>query len=62
MNMEEDDDGEKLVPLTIERSKSQQVGLKQPFNIRSGISKMQKTQSKQEAAGLKKSITSINEH
>ena len=30
MNMDDEDDGEKLAPLGVERSKSQQIGLRTP--------------------------------
>ena len=46
---QEDDDGEKLVPLGVERSKSQQIGLRQSLKIKPRAPLLQKGESSRQA-------------
>jgi len=48
----EDDDGEKLVPLGVERSKSQQIGLKQSLKIKARAPLLHKGDSTRQAGRL----------
>jgi hypothetical protein len=45
MNWDDDDDGERLVPLGLWRSKSQQIGLTKSFKIKQKAPMMKKVES-----------------